>query len=96
MIESKIERLQKGETFETSEKGNSMVPYIKSGQKHVLAPVNIEDVNKGDIVYAKVQGKLYTHKVWQTDLVKGVLIGNAKGRLNGWTKQVYGKVIQVL
>ena len=35
----KMIRLQNGETFVTSEKGNSMVPLIKSGQKHKLAPV---------------------------------------------------------
>lgn len=28
----KLERLQKGESFITSEKGNSMVPLIKSGE----------------------------------------------------------------
>lgn len=96
MIPSKIQRLQNGETFETSEKGNSMVPLIKSGQKHKLAPVKLDEVNPGDIVYCKVQGKLYTHKVFKTDSVKGCLIGNNKGHINGWTKHIYGKVIEIL
>jgi hypothetical protein len=52
MTPSKIQRLQNGETFETSEKGNSMVPLIKSGQKHVLAPVKFDDVKVDDIVYS--------------------------------------------
>lgn len=30
----KLERLQRGESFVTSEKGNSMVPLINSGQDH--------------------------------------------------------------
>lgn len=33
---TKQERLSAGETFVTSEKGNSMTPLIMSGQKHVL------------------------------------------------------------
>ena len=59
----KLERLQKGETFVTSEKGNSMSPIIKSGQDHKLAPVKLEDVSVGDIVYCKVKGNFYTHLV---------------------------------
>lgn len=47
----KLEKLQNGETFITSEKGNSMIPLIKSGQKHKLAPVKWEDCNEDDIVY---------------------------------------------
>jgi hypothetical protein len=32
----KLEKLKRGETFITSEKGNSMSPIIKSGQDHKL------------------------------------------------------------
>lgn len=92
----KLERLQNGETFVTSEKGSSMVPLIKSKQEHVLAPILIDDVVPGDIVYCKVKGAWYTHLVKAIDPLKGCLIGNNKGNINGWTKQVYGKVIEVL
>ena len=92
----KLERLQKGETFITSEKGNSMVPLIKSGQKHKLAPAKWEDCNQGDIVYCKVKGKFYTHLVKARNDDKGLLIGNNKGNINGWTKQIYGKVVEVM
>ncbi len=92
----KLERLQNGETFVTSEKGNSMVPLIRSGQEHKLAPAKWEDVEKGDIVYCKVSGKFYTHLVKAKEEKRGVLIGNNTGRINGWTKHVYGKVIEVL
>jgi hypothetical protein len=92
----KLERLLNGETFTTKEKGNSMVPLIKSNQEHIIAPVMIEDVKAGDIVYCKVKGNWYTHLVKATDPIKGCLIGNNKGNINGWTKQVYGKVIEVL
>ena len=46
----KLEKLQKGETFITSEKGNSMVPLIKSGQEHRLEPATWEQCEEGDIV----------------------------------------------
>jgi uncharacterized Fe-S cluster-containing protein len=92
----KLEKLQAGETIITSEKGNSMVPLIKSGQDHVLAPIMLEEVEVGDIVYCKVKGNYYTHLVKAIDQSKGCLIGNNRGGINGWTKQIYGKVIEIL
>ena len=92
----KLEKLQNGETFITSERGNSMIPLIKSGQEHKLAPAKWEDVSVGDIVYCKVNGNFYTHLVKAKDEQRGVQIGNNKGGINGWTKQVYGKVTEVL
>jgi len=91
----KLEKLEKGETFVTSEKGNSMSPILKSGQDHKLAPAKVADVQVGEIVYCKVKGNFYTHLV-KGKGEKGVLIGNNKGGINGWTKKVYGKVIEVL
>jgi hypothetical protein len=92
----KLERLEKGETFITSEKGNSMVPLIKSGQKHKITPIKWENCSINDIVYRKVKGNFYTHLIKAIDVKKGVLIGNNKGKINGWTKQVFGKVIEIL
>lgn len=96
MINYKLDRLVSGETFITSEKGNSMVPLIKSGQDHRLTPAKWEDVKVGDIVYCKVKGRFYTHLVKAKNDIKGCQIGNNKGGINGWTKQIYGKVIEVL
>lgn len=92
----KLEKLQNGETFTTKETGNSMIPLIYSKQEHILEPVDIEDVEVGDIVYCKVKGNYYTHLVKAIDPKKGCQIGNNKGGINGWTKQVYGKVIKIL
>jgi hypothetical protein len=92
----KLEKLMNGETFVTKEKGNSMVPIIKSKQEHILEPVTIDDVKVGDIVYCKVKGNFYTHIVKAKHVDKGCLIGNNKGGINGWTKQIYGRVIEVL
>ncbi len=92
----KLERLQAGETFLTHEKGNSMVPLIHSGQEHILAPATWEECEVGDIVYAKCHGNFYTHLVKAKSSAQGLQIGNNKGHINGWSKQIFGKVIQVL
>jgi hypothetical protein len=92
----KLERLQRGESFMTSEKGNSMSPLIKSGQKVLLAAVNdTTAINVDDIVYCKVKGNFYTHLVKAKDQKKGFLIGNNKGGINGWTHQIYGRVVKL-
>jgi len=95
MINHKLEKLQQGETIITCEKGNSMLPLIKSIQNHKLSPATVDDVEVGDIVYCKVRGKFYTHLVKAKDNIKGCLIGNNRGHINGWTKQIYGKVIDI-
>jgi len=92
----KLEKLQNGESFTTSEKGNSMSPLLKSGQEHILAPATWEEVEKGDVVYCKVKGNFYTHLVKAKNDTKGCQIGNNKGGTNGWTRQVFGKVIEIL
>ena len=94
MMKPKFQRLVDGETFETSEKGNSMVPLLYSGEKHVLTPVRLEDVQVGDIVYCKVKGCFYTHLVKGCNKKRGLLIGNNHGGINGWTKQVFGRVVR--
>jgi len=93
---NKIELLSQGKPIITSEKGNSMSPRILSGQKHELTPCTLDDIIVNDIVYCKVHGRFYTHLVKAKDPLKGVLISNMKGRINGWTKNVYGKVTKVL
>jgi phage repressor protein C with HTH and peptisase S24 domain len=91
-----FERLENGETFIHSESGNSMIPLIKSKQRVVLSPTKWEDVEIDDIVYAKVSGKFFLHKVSAKNNNRGVQISNNKGHVNGWTKHVYGKVIKIL
>ena len=92
----KIEKLLKGETIISKEPGNSMLPLIKSKQPIKLEPATWEQVEVNDIVYCKVHGFFYTHLVKAKDIEKGVLIGNNKGGINGWTKNVYGKCIEIL
>lgn len=96
IMNHKLETLIRGESIITSEKGNSMVPLIKSGQKHKLEPITWVMCNLKDIVYCKVKGRFYTHLVKGINLEKGLLIGNNKGGINGWTKQVYGRVTEII
>lgn len=84
----KIQRLEAGESFITSEPGNSMLPLYKSNEKHLVTPIRWRNV--GDVVFCKVRGACVTHKVYAIDSNKGCLIGNNKGYMNRWTKNVYG------
>jgi len=92
MLNWKVEKLLSGETITSKEPGNSMLPVLKSRQAVLLEPIDFTKVNPGDIVYCKVRGNYYTHFVKATDPQKGCLICNNKGHVNGWTKNVYGRV----
>ena len=92
----KIEKLLAGETIISKEPGNSMLPLIESKQPVEITPCTWEDVEVGDIVYSKVRGRCYTHLVKAKNEVRGCQIGNNKGYINGWTKQVYGKITNIL
>lgn len=86
----KIQKLLSGESFITSEPGNSMLPLYKSNEKHLITPIKWKDCKVGDVVFCKVHGSCVTHKVYAIDPSKGCLIGNNKGHMNGWTRNVYG------
>lgn len=73
--------------------GNSMLPILKNGS--LLTFVKAAEYKIGDIVFCKVKGRyIDAHKVIKTDTNKGFLIANNHGCENGWTKIIYGKVIQ--
>jgi len=90
---SYIEKLVAGEMVTFNPKGNSMVPIIKSGQEVVCRPyVKETDIlKKGMVVLCAVGRSQYLHlvKAVQEDQV---LIGNNRGKINGWTpkSKVYG------
>ncbi len=90
-----IESLKKGETVTIRPRGNSMSGRIESGNLVTIEPIK-KAPEKDDVVLCRVGGSDYLH------LVKAVsgdrfLIGNNKGRINGWTGRgsVYGKVVKV-
>lgn len=74
--------------------GNSMLPILKSGS--LLTFKKFEEYQINDIVFCKVKGRyIDAHKIIKTDKSKGYLIANNHGFENGWTKTIYGKVIEV-
>lgn len=94
---SYIEQLQRGETVQFRPRGNSMAGKVENGALVTVAPLQEDQVLcSGNIVLCSVHGQQYLH------LIKGVqkdrvLIGNNRGRINGWTpkQNVYGILTKV-
>ena len=86
-----VEKLRRGETVTMKPQGNSMTPRIQSGQRVTIIPAGLEDVEVGDVVLSKVKGKYWLHLVSARKDGR-VQISNAHGHVNGWTKQIFGKV----
>lgn len=89
-----IERLRGGEAVEIRPRGNSMVPTIYSGQLCRVEPIGDVPIRPGDIVLTRVGGRDYLH------IVKSIaddrfLICNRRGRENGWTHRVFGRLTKV-
>lgn len=73
--------------------GSSMLPILKSGS--LLTFEKSERYEIGDIVFCKVKGRyIDAHKIVKQDEGKGYLIANNHGWENGWTRSIYGRVIQ--
>lgn len=87
-----VDKLEKGLDVTFRPSGHSMSPLIKHKQKITIIPYYTPDI--GDVVLCKVKGNIYLHQVKATGN-KGYLIGNMKGYINGWTKKIYGKVIEL-
>ena len=87
-----IKNLALGQTVQFRPKGNSMSPLINSGDLVTVVPSN--EIEKGDIVFCKIKGNYYIHLVKTVDGDR-FQIGNNKGKINGWTKVIFGKVINV-
>ena len=72
--------------------GGSMTPIIKSGS--LLYFEKAENYEVGDIVFCRVHGRIIdAHLITQKCQKRGYLISNNHGHDNGWTEQIYGKVI---
>ena len=73
--------------------GNSMTPIIYSGSVLTFEMCNKPEL--GDVVFCKVHGRyIDAHKVTCIS-DRGYLISNNHGHDNGWTKQIFGKVVAV-
>lgn len=90
-----VQSLQAGQAVQCRPKGNSMQPRIYSGQLITIEPLNGRVPQKGDIVFCKVGGNFYVHLVNAVGQDGRYQIANNRGRVNGWTKAVYGIVTRV-
>jgi hypothetical protein len=70
-----------------------MTPRIRSGQLVTVAPVDLADLKVGDVVLCRVRGSEYFHLVKAIQGNK-VQIGNNHGKINGWTRTIYGKLVK--
>lgn len=77
--------------------GNSMTPILKSKQMVEVSSfyTDLENIQNGDIVFCKVNGHFYLHKVYGIR-DNQYLIGNNHNHMNGWTTKIYGKVVKIL
>lgn len=91
---SYIADLKAGKTVKFRPKGNSMSGRVESGQLVTVEPATPDAVQKGDVVLCKVNGSQYLHLV-KAKQGNRCLIGNNKGKTNGWTTAVFGKLISV-
>lgn len=93
------EHLKNGETCIIVGFGQSMTPILKSGQPVKVEPVTAATaLNKNDIVFCKVAGHFYLHKISAIKNNNSYQISNNHGHINGWVSrsQIYGKVIEIL
>jgi len=80
-----IESLRSGETVQFRPRGNSMTGKIESGQLVTVDPINKNSkLEPGMIVLCKVKGQQYLHLIKAVGSDNRYLIGNNRGKLNGW------------
>jgi hypothetical protein len=73
--------------------GNSMLPLLSNPSLNTY--LRQADYEVGDIVFCKVRGRyIDAHKVTKKAADRGFLISNNRGYDNGWTREVYGRVIR--
>ena len=99
--ENKIsaDHLRAGETVILVGFGQSMTPILKSGQPALVEPVTAETVlKKNDVVFCKVAGKYYLHKISAVKNGNTFQISNNHGHVNGWISKnnIYGKMVAKL
>lgn len=75
--------------------GQSMKPILESGSLLTFQTQSQYEI--GDIVFCKVKGRyIDAHKITKIDSQGRYLISNNHGFDNGWTTQIFGKIIQAI
>ena len=99
--ENKIsaDHLLNGETIVIYGFGNSMFPILRDGQPVLVEPINYQTkLKKNDIVFCRICGYYYLHKIIAIKNNMSFQIGNNHGFINGWIprNQIFGRVIKKL
>lgn len=94
-----IDELAEGRRAVIKPHGGSMRPLVLSGATVTLEPVTVSDVEVGDVVLCRVKGNVFLHLVkalrgGEDD--RAALIGNNRGKLNGWTRTIYGRAVEIV
>lgn len=87
--------LQDGRAVQFRPTGRSMSGKIEHGQLVTVAPIlDPSRIKAGDVVLCKVNG---SHKLHLVKAAKNgaFLIANNRGYENGWTRTIYGIVVDV-
>ena len=79
-------KLAAGQTVTVHPRGHSMTGRINDGDEVVVTPLGTRDPDVDDIVLVRHRGHDYLHliKARQGDRY---LIGNTRGRINGWVNR---------
>lgn len=93
------EHLKNGETCKVVGFGQSMTPILKSGQPVIISPIKEDTIlSKNDIVFCKVKGHYYLHKISAIKNKKMYQISNNHGHINGTItiSNIFGIVTEIL
>jgi hypothetical protein len=72
--------------------GNSMLPLLSNPSLNTYVRQATYEV--GDIVFCKVHGRyIDAHKITKKSADGRFLISNNRGYDNGWTREIYGRVV---
>lgn len=70
-----------------------MKPLIESGSNLTFRATDDYTIN--DVVMTKVKGRWMTHKITKIAADGRYMISNNHGHDNGWTRQIFARVIEV-
>jgi phage repressor protein C with HTH and peptisase S24 domain len=91
-----VTKLRQGETVSFRPRGNSMRPRIESGQLVTVAP-DTSELRENDIVFCRVKGKYFVHRISAILGHDRYQISNNRGHVNGVVARdaIFGKVVRV-
>jgi hypothetical protein len=89
-----IAELARGGRVTFCPRGRSMEPRIHDGQRVTVAPVGEQQPKPGDVVLCSVRGRQFLHLVKAVDGGGRYQIANNRGHINGWTRRIYGVLVE--